>query len=113
MLSTTFSTLFVLLCAFTNGISSMVTAHIHNHAVAVTSHENPDVSVVKRISNVNLTTRDYYPGFNETCSSWHFEVDQGETTISLVAKCSNGIAEVCSAISLEKYASYTFLSFSS
>lgn len=111
MLSTALSTLFILLCAFTTGISSMVTARTHDHAV--TSRGKPDASVVKRISNINLTTRDYYPGFNKTCSSWHFEVDQGETTISLVAKCSNGVTEVCSAISLEKYAAYTFLSFSS
>ncbi|KAJ1329013.1 hypothetical protein MN608_05744 [Microdochium nivale] len=66
-------------------------------------------STVAKTAGIALDARasdnDYYPGYNNTCVSWHIEPSPDNTQLNLVAKCEGGNPAVdggmvCSQIDL-------------
>ncbi|KAH7032754.1 uncharacterized protein B0I36DRAFT_430150, partial [Microdochium trichocladiopsis] len=85
-----------------------------NYALSISSKADstlltPRAEGVPNSSNGHddISARDFYPGFNNTCSSWHIEPAQDNTQLYLVARCTGGdpaVSEgkVCSQIGLEE-----------
>ncbi|KXJ92646.1 hypothetical protein Micbo1qcDRAFT_222402 [Microdochium bolleyi] len=91
------TTFLFLLSAFV-GSGSAIPASLDTTAVASTTTLD---------ARSDSGSGDYYPGYNNTCVSWHIEPSPDNTELNLVAKCKGGdpavdAGMVCSQIDLNR-----------